>query len=121
MDWGKIYSLGGFTWQAKRKLAFRFRAKAYRKQGEETLGKVVEVICTKNHVAGKGENTEGKKFDAFLSNASGYDAQADALDGLIASGKFRREKNTFFLGEERIGTIKQLREWYKEHADEVSV
>lgn len=109
MEWGKLFSLGGNKWAEKKKLSFRFVAKSYRMQGEKAIGKVIEVICTKNHVGGP----EGEKTQAVLLANEGFSTSADALDAAIAAGVFRREGNTFFLGETRIGTMKVLREWAK--------
>jgi len=117
LEWGTLFSLGGNKWAEKRSISFRFREKAYRKQGEEVIGKVIEVIVTRNHIG----NTEGTKQEVFLAKDIGFDSKADALDGLIAAGKFERVGNTFYLSGEKIGTMKVLREWYKEHADKVSV
>lgn len=116
MEWGKIFALGGNKWAEKKKLSFRFREKTIRMQGENVLGKTIEVIVVKNHVG----STEGQKVQAFLAKDGGFDAQADQLDAAIASGKFERVGNTFFFLGEKIGTMKALREWYKENAEKVS-
>lgn len=116
MEWGKLFSLGGNKWAEKKKLSFRFVAKAYRTQGETVLGKVIQVIVTKNHVG----DTAGQKIETLLSKDKGFDAEADALDGAIAAGKFERTGNTFFYKGEKIGTMKALREWAKEHQEELS-
>lgn len=114
MEWGKLFSLGGNKWAEKKKLAFRFREKAIRYQGEHAIGKVIEVSVTKNHVG----NTEGKKHDAFLAKDEGFSTEADALDAAIASGKFRKEGNTYFLlTGEKIGTMSKLRDWAKANPD----
>lgn len=109
MEWKTLFSLGGNKWAEKKKLSFRFREKAYRTQGDEVIGKVIEIIVTKNHVG----NTEGNKMEAVLMKDEGFSASADALDGAIASGVFTREGNTFFFSGEKIGTMKKLREWAK--------
>ncbi len=111
MEWKTLYSLGGKKWSEKKQLSFRFREKAYRKQGEEIIGKVIEVSVTKNHIG----NTEGVKFDALLMKDVGFSASADALETAISNGVFTREGNSFFYQGERIGTMKKLREWAKEN------
>jgi len=115
MEWGKIFALGGNKWAEKKKLSFRFREKTIRMQGEAVLGKTIEVIVIKNHVG----NTEGQKVQAFLAKDEGFSMEADALDAAIASGKFERIGNTFYFSGEKIGTMKALREWYKENAERV--
>ena len=115
IEWGKLFTLGGAKWSEKKKLSFRFVEKAYRKQGEEIIGKVIEITVSKNHLS----STEGQKFDAFLAKDEGFSMQADRLDAAIAAGKFERRGNTFYFSGEKIGTMKVLREWFKEHADEV--
>lgn len=115
MEWGKLFSLGGNKWAEKKKLSFRFVAKSYRMQGEKVLGKVIEVVVSKNHVG----SSEGQKFPAVLMVDEGFSAEADALDAAVAAGKFERVGNTFYLSGEKIGTMKVLREWYKENAEKL--
>ncbi len=116
MEWKTLYSLGGAKWSEKKQLSFRFRETAYRKQGEEIIGKVVEISVTKNHIG----NTEGTKFEALLMKDVGFSASADALEVAISKGVFTREGNTFYLKDgTKIGTMKKLREWAAEHPDEL--
>lgn len=117
MEWGTLFSLGGNKWAEKKKLSFRFREKAYRKQGDEVIGKVIEVTVTKNHIG----DTEGKKDDVVLMKNEGFSTAADALDAAIAAGKFERTGNTFYFSGEKIGTMKALREWYKDNQDKIQI
>jgi len=110
MEWGRLFSLGGNKWAEKKKLSFRFREKSIRYQGDTPIGKTVEVSVTKNHIA----NTEGVKKDVFIDKETGFDSAADALDAALAAGMFRKEGNSYFFGDEKIGTISKLRAWYKE-------
>lgn len=116
MEWGKLFTLGGNRWHEARKLSIRFKPKSYRKQGEEVIGTVIEAIVTKNHVS----NTTGKVMTVFLAKDEGFSTSADALDAAIAAGKFERKGNTFYtLSGEKIGTMKVLREWWKENQNNV--
>lgn len=114
MEWGRLFSLGGNKWAEKKKLAFRFREKAIRYQGDTPIGKVIEVIVTKNHLG----NTEGEKKEVFIAKDEGFSIAADLLDAAISSGKFERVGNTFFLKDgTKIGTMKALRLWAKENPE----
>lgn len=113
MEWGKLFSLGGNKWAEKKKLSFRFREKSYVKVGETVVAKIITVTVSKNHVG----DTEGKTMDVRLLNGGGFSAEADRLEALINKGVFRREGNTFFLDDLKIGTRSKLNDWAKENPD----
>ena len=113
MEWGKLFSLGGNKWAEKKKLSFRFREKSYVKVGDNVVAKIITVTVTKNHVG----DTEGKTMDVRLVNGGGFSAEADRLEALIAKGVFRKEGNTYWIGEEKIGVRSKLTAWAKENPE----
>lgn len=113
----KLMVLGGLKWSEKVKLSIRFRVKsgALLKRGEEVVGRVLRVSVTKNHIG----STEGLELEARLINGEGFVGSLDLLDAAIRADLFKKEGNSYFWKEEKIGTIGKLRDWIKEHEEEV--
>lgn len=116
---GKLYQMGGKKWSEKKKLSIRFREKSgvAIKVAGETVGRVIKVTVSKNHVG----NTTGKEMEAHLMNDQGFSTAADILDQAIEAGVITKQGNTHFLGETKLGMISAVREWMKveENAEKV--
>ena len=56
-------------------------------------------------------------MDVRLVNGGGFSAEADRLEALINKGVFRKEGNTFWIGEEKIGVRSKLTSWAKENPE----
>lgn len=109
---GGIYQMGGKKLAEKKKMSFRFREKKgpsgafVLKVGEKIVGKVMRLSVSKNHFA----PTESMEVESNLIFNEGFSYQADLLQDAIDRGIFRREGNTYWLGDEKCGTIGKLRE-----------
>lgn len=112
----KKIAMGGKSWSEKKKLSLRFRETGkVLKQGEETIGKVINVKVEKNAVGA----TEKREVEVQLIFGQGFSASANLLQVALDKGIFRKEGNTFFFNETKIGTMSKLREWIKENEEEI--
>lgn len=111
---GKLFTMGGKKWSEKKKLAIRLREKSgfLLKVGDKVVGKVIRAIVAKNHLA----PTERLEIESNLVFEEGFSYTADLMQDAIDRGVFRREGNTFFLGEDKIGTVSKLRERMKDQS-----
>lgn len=109
---GKLYQMGGKLWTEKKILSIRFREKTgvVLKSGEKTVGKVIILKVTKNHVGA----TEGKEMDVQLMHGQGFSVGANLLQKALDLGVIRKEGQTHWLGDLKLGTIGKVREWVKE-------
>lgn len=106
---GKLYQMGGKLWSEKKKLSIRFREKTgvVLKSGEKTVGKVIILKVTKNHVG----PTEGKEMDVQLIHGQGFSVGANLLQKALDLGVITKQGNSHFFKEEKLGTISKVREW----------
>lgn len=108
---GKLYQMGGKKWAENKILSIRFREKTgvVLKSGEKTVGKVIILKVTKNHVGA----TEGKEMDVQLMHGEGFAVGANLLQKALDLGVITKQGNNhFFLGE-KLGMIGKTREWLK--------
>lgn len=112
---GKLMVLGGKKWSEKKKLSIRFREKtgAILKKGDEVVGRVIIAKVTKNHLGG----TDGLEVEARLMNNEGFSTAADLFETALSMGIIRKEGNTHFIGDEKLGTLSKAREWVKENEE----
>lgn len=108
---GKLYQMGGKLWTEKKKFSIRFKPKSgpnIIKQGEITVGKLITMKVTKNHVG----NTYGKEMDVQLLNDVGFSAEANLLQKAIDKEIIRKDGASYFLGDEKIAYGQgKAREW----------
>ena len=116
---GKLYQMGGKLWSEKKKLSIRFREKTggVLKSGEKTVGKVIILKVTKNHVGA----TEGKEMDVQLMHGQGFSVGANLLQKALDLGVIRKEGNTHFFGQIKLGMIGKVREWVKDEGNLASL
>lgn len=109
---GKLYQMGGKLWSEKKKLSIRFREKTgvVLKSGEKTVGKVIILKITKNHIGA----TEGKEMDVQLMHGEGFSVGANLLQKALDLGVIRKEGNLHWFKDEKLGLIGKTREWLKE-------
>lgn len=109
---GKLYQMGGKLWTEKKVLSIRFREKTgvVLKSGERTVGKVIILKVTKNHVGA----TEGKEMEVQLMHGEGFSVQANLLQKALDLGVIRKEGNTHYFKDEKLGAISKTREWLKD-------
>lgn len=110
---GKLYTLGGKKWAEQVALSIRIRNKFGAnliKQGDTIIGKVMIASATKNHVGA----TERKEVEAKIIFGEGFSASASLLDDAIDRNILEKRGQTYYFGEEKIGTIGKVREWVKE-------
>jgi len=108
-------AMGGKNWSEKKKLSLRFRETGnLLKQGENTIGKVINVKVEKNAVG----PTEKREADVQLIFGSGFSASANLLQVALDRGIFEKQGNSYFLSGEKLGTISKLREWLKDPVNE---
>lgn len=114
---GGIYQMGGNKLAEKKKMSFRFREKPnfVLKVGEKMVGKVMRINVSKNHFAA----TEGMEIESNLLFQEGFSYSQDLVDDAITRGVLTKEGNTYYFALEKLGTIAKVREWAKEHADEL--
>jgi len=87
----------------------------YLKQGDEFIGCKVEVEIKKNKLA----RTERQKAILEMNFGEGFDRLSDLRERAIDAGVIKKTNNTYSFGEEKIGTSGKLKEWLKEHEEEV--
>lgn len=110
----KIYQMGGKFWSEKKKLAIRFREKtgALLKSGENVVGKVIIITVSKNHVG----PTEGLSMEVRILNGQGFSHQADLFEDAVLAGIIGKQGNTYYWGEEKLGTKAKVLELMKDEA-----
>jgi len=113
---GAVKTSGGAKLDFHKSLSIRLKWKGlWLKQGEKKIGKVIVGSVKKNKLA----NTEGMELESRIIFGTGFSGAADLLEEAIERGVFTREGNSFFFSGEKIGTISKLREWAKEHEQEI--
>lgn len=106
-------AMGGKSLNDKKKLSILFKETGrVLKQGENTVGKVIMTRVEKNAVG----PTEKRELEVQLMFGSGFATSANLLQKALDLGILRREKNTLYLGDEKIGSINSAREKIKEDA-----
>lgn len=114
---GGIYQMGGNKLAEKKKMSFRFREKQnfILKVGERTVGKVMRINVSKNHFAA----TEGLEIESNLLFQEGFSYSQDLVDDAINRGILTKSGNTYAFRGEKIGMIAKVREWAKDHSEEL--
>lgn len=87
----------------------------YLKKGDERVGEVIEATMKKNKVGG----AKYASADLQFVFGEGWNPTADILADAIEAGIITRTGNTFWLGEEKIGTKAKLDEWLKENSEQL--
>lgn len=114
---GFIYQMGGKKLAEKKKMSFRFREKTnfLIKTGEKVIGKVVRITVSKNHFAA----TEKMELESNLVFNEGFSYAQDLVDDAIQRGVLTKEGNSYYYSQEKIGTIGKVREWAKDHLQDL--
>ncbi len=82
------------------------------RQGENQVGSKYILKCKKNKVG-----VPFRQCEVTLMFDSGYSREADMLEEGLLNGQITRKGNTYFHGEEKMGTgAQKAREWLKTHA-----
>lgn len=116
---GKIMTSGGKKLDYHKSVSVRLKPKmnSVLKSGDTKVGKVIIAEVKKDKVSGnEGVESEGQ----FLFHL-GFNKQADLLNDAIRKGIFRKEGNTFYYQENKLGTISKLREWIKDPENEALI
>jgi recombination protein RecA len=110
---GRVMASGGakMMYHASQHIRLKQKFGVVLKQGDSKIGKVIVAEMKKNKLG----STESKEADAHFIFGEGFSSTASLLDEAIAKGVFKREGNSYFLGETKLGTISKLREWAKEN------
>lgn len=111
---GKVKASGGDKVMYHASLHFRLKPKygVVLKQGDRVIGKVVQAEIKKTKVG----NTEKQECDLQYLFDSGFNPQADLLQDALDKGVFEKRGNTFYFGEEKLGTISAVRAKLKDDA-----
>lgn len=109
---GKVKASGGDKVMYHTSLHFRLRPKfgVVLKQGDKTIGKVVQAQIKKSKVSA----TEGQECDLQYLYDSGFNPQADLLQNALDKGVITKKGNTHYLGERKLGMISAVRELMKQ-------
>lgn len=83
------------------------------KVGDKIVGYKAEAEIRKNKVA----STERTKCDLEMEYGKGFLASANLFDDAVAAGVLTKQGNTWFLGEEKIGSISRAKEWLKDEGN----
>lgn len=108
---GKIMASGGakLGYHASQHIRLKVKYGVSLKQGENVVGKVITAEMKKDKLLGN----EKKECDGQLIFGSGFSKQADIWEEAVRKGLTVKQGNTWFLGEEKLGTIGKVREWLK--------
>lgn len=113
---GRIGTSGGKKLEYHKSLSIRLKTtNKSLKQGDRIIGKVVMAQVKKNKLA----PTEGMEVESQILFGEGFSASADLLDEAITFGVIRKEGNTYFFSQEKLGTIGKAREWIKTNEEKV--
>jgi recombination protein RecA len=114
---GKVKASGGDKVMYHASLHFRLKPKfgVVLKQGDKTIGKVVQAQVKKTKVG----NTEGQECDLQYLYDSGFNPQADLLQDALDKGIITKTGNLYFYSQEKLGMISKVRDWMKDHAEEI--
>lgn len=114
---GKVKASGGDKVMYHASLHFRLKPKygVVLKQGDKTIGKVVQAEIKKTKVG----NTEKQECDLQYLFDSGFNPQADLLQDALDKGIIEKRGNLYFYSHEKLGMISKVREWMKDHAEEI--
>jgi hypothetical protein len=85
------------------------------KQGDRKVGKVVVAEVKKNKLAA----TEGMEMESQIIFGEGFSASADLLQDAIDAGVLAKVGNTYHFRGEKIGLISKVREWAKDHEQDL--
>lgn len=107
---GAVKTSGGAKLAYHKSLSIRLRAAGtWIKQGENIIGKVVTAEVTKDKVRGN----EKAKTEGHLMFKTGFSKSHDLLEEAIRKEIITKKGQTYWMGEEKIGRISQLRERMK--------
>lgn len=115
---GKLMTSGGKKLAYHKSLSIRLKlnSKVRLEEAGERVGKVVIAEVTKDKIFGhEAMETSGH----LLFKGGGFSKQQDLLEEALRKEVITKKGNTFFFGETKIGTKSKLREWAKEHEDEL--
>lgn len=114
---GKVKASGGDKVMYHTSLHFRLKPKygVVLKQGDRTIGKVVQAQVKKTKVG----NTEGQECDLQYLYDSGFNPQADLLQDALEKGIITKTGNLYYFSGEKLGMIGKVREWMKDHVEEI--
>lgn len=85
------------------------------KIGEKFVGFKVDAEVKKNKLA----PTERAECTMDFFYGEGFSATSDLLQDALDKGVITKEGNTYFAFSEKIGMIGKVREWMKDHAEEI--
>lgn len=80
------------------------------KVGDKIVGYKAEAEIRKNKVA----STERTKCDLEMEYGRGFLASANLFDDAVAAGVMTKTGNTWFVNDEKIGSISRAKEWLKD-------
>lgn len=115
---GKTSSRGGESWNYHKAISIHLKKKfgVVLKSGENVIGfQVTAEVKEKNKMAGN----VGLKIDANFINGEGFSKSADLLGDAIDAGVVEKKGNLYYFKGEKIGMITKVREWAKEHEEEL--
>lgn len=81
----------------------------YIKQGDERVGEVIVAVIKKTKLGGK----KWAECEIQFVFGEGWNPVSDMLQDAIDRGVITRTGNTFFFGEEKLGTKGKVQEWMK--------
>lgn len=116
---GALKSSGGAKLEYHKSVSLSLKRKYGSTAKRSSDGKIFEVVVEAEIRKNKLAGTLGTKVDLYMEPGKGFLVQGNLFQELLDSGVIRREKNTFFYGDQKLGTQKAAKEWLKEHGDEL--
>lgn len=109
---GKIMASGGakLMYHASQHLRLKQKFGVVLKQGDQKIGKVIVAEMKKNKLS----SSESQEADAHFFYLDGFSKTEDLLESAIDKGVIRKEGNTHWFGDTKLGMISKVRTWIKE-------
>lgn len=114
MSAGKIKTAGGAKLEYSKSIWLMLRTANKRiMKGEDQIGLIIQGEIRKNKLA----PTQKQKVELTMIFGEGFSAEADLLQELLDKGEVTKNGNTFWRGEQKLGTgLTKAREALKAHA-----
>lgn len=116
---GALKSSGGAKLEYHKSVSVSLKRKYGATAKRASDGKIFEIVTEAEVRKNKLAGTLGSKVDLFMEPGSGFLVEGDLFQEVLDRGIIRRDKNTFYYADEKLGTQKSAKQWVKDHAEEL--